>query len=770
MKLNYRQLLLMLCSFVFIQLAQIGSVQADDSTDTGTSPLVVSIDADGVDSTLAITVSNVSGAPVTFLAWDTPFENKLNADAFQVIPVTKGWSLDNRATYIGYRLKRGVPDENAYITLDPGASLTRMIDISDSYSVDKTGGVSINYQQDLLLVNTGITARTASTAASGATQTARVAARGSVTLEKSIPQSLRYLPPNFSGCSASQESTISTVVGRTETSLGEAYDQLLDFTPEQVDNSPRYRAWFGRYNESRHNTVMSTLSNLVTALGEQELTFDCGSCVIETDGTAYAYVYPSRPWRIYLCPLFFNDIPEQVNAVAHELSHFPQVGSTDDFVYGPPASLNLAATNPANAVRNADNYGYFASNNLPETLPLVGTVNEDDEPQLPANEFATLEAGQTVTGQVDVGRSNLFVLTGATTLQLDSSAGDADLYVFSDPALTSLVCESTRATEPDVCEFQTPRTLYIEVYGYETSSYSLTSGAVEVDDSFIALVPGETVQSNVAEGNLVIYQVSGVESITLESLTGDADLYIYSSPGLESESLVCESYLFTDESAEDFCRVSEGQLYVVVFGFEASDYTIYASNGEGGNNDNTTVVALAAGESYSGSLQESDIEVFTMTGPGRLDLTSETGDADLIVFVEDNLDEPFCISNELPAVSRVDSCQLDSDDYAVAVLGYTSANYVLSFTSSDDIPVITTTDTGNDDDTEIADNPEIQDDTLNNPDNTDSFADTSSGGSGGGGAAFLLIGLMLLHRALCRAGTVVRRRYAQALPLHCLKG
>jgi peptidyl-Lys metalloendopeptidase len=45
------------------------------------------------------------------------------------------------------------------------------------------------------------------------------------------------------------------------------------------------------------------------------------------------------------------------------MSHFDVVAGTNDWVYGQSAAKNLAATNPTNALDNADNHEYFAENN-----------------------------------------------------------------------------------------------------------------------------------------------------------------------------------------------------------------------------------------------------------------------------------------------------------------------------------------------------------------------------------------------------------------------
>ena len=44
------------------------------------------------------------------------------------------------------------------------------------------------------------------------------------------------------------------------------------------------------------------------------------------------------------------------------MSHFYVVASTSDYVYGQTGAMNLAISDPAKAIMNADNHEYFAEN------------------------------------------------------------------------------------------------------------------------------------------------------------------------------------------------------------------------------------------------------------------------------------------------------------------------------------------------------------------------------------------------------------------------
>eukprot|EP00835_Amoeboradix_gromovi_P002829 NODE_169_length_16247_cov_0.185348.p6 type:complete len:313 gc:universal NODE_169_length_16247_cov_0.185348:1576-2514(+) len=77
----------------------------------------------------------------------------------------------------------------------------------------------------------------------------------------------------------------------------------------------------------------------------------------------YAFVYPKIP-TINVCSQFFksgnNGWNSKLGTIIHELTHFIGTGSTEDYAYGVDEAMELALENPALAMKNADNYGYFA--------------------------------------------------------------------------------------------------------------------------------------------------------------------------------------------------------------------------------------------------------------------------------------------------------------------------------------------------------------------------------------------------------------------------
>lgn len=96
------------------------------------------------------------------------------------------------------------------------------------------------------------------------------------------------------------------------------------------------------------------------------VTIDCGC-----KKNYYAYVYPTKPYIVYVCRVFWTapmtGTDSKAGTLIHEMSHFNVVANTNDYVYGQTGAKSLAITNPDNAVKNADNHEYFAENT--PTLP-----------------------------------------------------------------------------------------------------------------------------------------------------------------------------------------------------------------------------------------------------------------------------------------------------------------------------------------------------------------------------------------------------------------
>jgi hypothetical protein len=148
-----------------------------------------------------------------------------------------------------------------------------------------------------------------------------------------------------------------------------------------------YTTWFGVYTTARYDIVRGHFSAIRSAMDTASVRFDC-TC----SDDYYAYVYPNQPYNIYLCNVFWRapmiGTDSKAGTLIHEMSHFYVVASTDDWVYGQTGAKQLAITNPARAVTNADNHEYFAEDSPavdndtvlvnPVLTPTPGTVCATD--------------------------------------------------------------------------------------------------------------------------------------------------------------------------------------------------------------------------------------------------------------------------------------------------------------------------------------------------------------------------------------------------------
>lgn len=160
----------------------------------------------------------------------------------------------------------------------------------------------------------------------------------------------------YTNCSATRQSTIASALSAARSMATNGNSYMTNGTI-----GTRYTKWFGANNSARVATVKTHFSNLASALGNAAITVDC-SC---TD-SSFAYVYPTQPYKIYVCSAFWSapltGTDSKGGTLVHEMSHFNVVASTDDWAYGQSAAASLATSNPARAADNADSHEYFSEN------------------------------------------------------------------------------------------------------------------------------------------------------------------------------------------------------------------------------------------------------------------------------------------------------------------------------------------------------------------------------------------------------------------------
>jgi peptidyl-Lys metalloendopeptidase len=323
-----------------------------------------------------VTITNTSSSPQYILKWYTPFGGIEES----LFTVTRDGA---RVHYLGAHYKRPAPTAKDYYLLKPGASHTARVELSALYDMSVTGDYTVTYNTASLQLfasalqsasratetNTEATALAASGSKGVESLTSGTASlwidgrqpRGTVVEE---PLSLSKLQENavaaasvsYTNCSASRQTTIASAISAARTMATNANSYMNTGVI-----GTRYTKWFGANNASRVATVKTHFANITNAFNNAAITVDCGCTQ-----SYYAYVYPTQPYKIYVCNAFWSapltGTDSKGGTLVHEMSHFNVVAGTDDWVYGQTGAANLAKSNPAQAIDNADSHEYFSEN------------------------------------------------------------------------------------------------------------------------------------------------------------------------------------------------------------------------------------------------------------------------------------------------------------------------------------------------------------------------------------------------------------------------
>ena len=318
------------------------------------------------DVVVKVTLTNTSSSPQYVLKARTPFDG-LSAPLFDI---TRD---GEKVAYTGALIKRGKPTAADYYVLKPGASHTVKVELSALYDLSVSGDYAIQYRTaspDLFLPsnNGRATAAAANAADIGELQSdaARVYIDGRLArgAESPIMKALKQgggtnpapLGLSYASCTASQQTTIASAISAAKTMSNGSVSYMA-----QTTMGPRYTKWFGAVTASRQSTVKSHYSAIKDAFDNKSVVVDCGC-----NQNYYAYVYPTQPYRIYVCKAFWSapltGTDSKGGTLVHEMSHFNVVAGTDDHVYGQSGAASLAISNPTQAIDNADSHEYFAEN------------------------------------------------------------------------------------------------------------------------------------------------------------------------------------------------------------------------------------------------------------------------------------------------------------------------------------------------------------------------------------------------------------------------
>jgi peptidyl-Lys metalloendopeptidase len=300
-----------------------------------------------VDVTVDVTITNTSRRAVA-----VPESQLPSAD-----PDTKLFNITRDGVPVRYEgaiVKRAAGAPTETVLLQPGASLTYQVELTGAYDLSQNGRYAIEYVG--LAKHGGAGANTAPTYLWLEGRSARPIETSAANTAKAPAGSAGL---SYTGnCSASRQTTIASAAA-SATNYAKAAANYLAGTPSAT---PRYTTWFGAFSSAGWNTAKAHYDNEVSAFTTQSVVVDC-SC---KKTSVYAYVYPTQPYKIYVCGAFWSapltGTDSKAGTLVHEMSHFNVVAATDDWAYGQSAAKSLAISDPTKALDNADSHEYFAEN------------------------------------------------------------------------------------------------------------------------------------------------------------------------------------------------------------------------------------------------------------------------------------------------------------------------------------------------------------------------------------------------------------------------
>ncbi|HYO65195.1 MAG TPA: M35 family metallo-endopeptidase, partial [Archangium sp.] len=236
----------------------------------------------GETARVTVTLTNDSRHAVKLLKWYTPAEG-LEESLLQV-------KLNGQdVAFTGPHYKRPAASEKDFLTLAPGESLSRTVDLGEVYDLSRTGSYSLRFEVATEKLH-GNSAKAGSLKSNDVTVwiEGRAAAQpvdDTMSLTGSIA---------FSGrCDVTQQATLMNALNAGSAMADNSAAYLNGTTPS---GTPRYGTWFGAFTSSRWSTAQTHFVAIKDAFDTKPLTLDC-SC----KKSYYAYVYPNQPYKIYVC-------------------------------------------------------------------------------------------------------------------------------------------------------------------------------------------------------------------------------------------------------------------------------------------------------------------------------------------------------------------------------------------------------------------------------------------------------------------------------------
>ena len=310
---------------------------------------------------LTIVYRNTTEQPIKVLPYDTGLDGGVTGEFLEIL------KSGTPISYSGRISKFAPPRESDFLTITPGQSIRRTVNLEAAYTLAGQGSYTIRY-----------------VAAERPSNTV------SLILREKRAAALLRAKTGFNFCTTNQVNTIESDLVVAEQVARIALDDLTEAPVAQRASAPRYVEWFGAYTPARYAEVEQTFEAVVNVLENDQSDYFCRTNSFADDPmfgcrpNEIAFVFGSDAFNVNLCLFYFN-LPQRIGnvgndgrvaTIVHELTHFNVTGNTLDTTFSTRNLVkNLARNNPDAAVNNAPNFEFFAENmpalSMPRPAPIA---------------------------------------------------------------------------------------------------------------------------------------------------------------------------------------------------------------------------------------------------------------------------------------------------------------------------------------------------------------------------------------------------------------
>ena len=316
-------------------------------------PIIVCIKSVDQSGKIEVTFENNTEDDLSILKWHTPLEGTMMTPFLTVRDET-----GEKLKYEGLMAKYvSNPTCGDFVVIHSRGSVSSIIDLNEAYNIEK-GNYTIEYTGSIEYIAGSIELKKLEDLNE---QEMAGACRG-ITIEVKYAKMLKKKDGDKTGFKNGTEAQrkITQQLLEELKDPNQGYQKVIQAVNIESD---LYEKWFGEYAEERVEKVKQVYQACHDGLMKKNniiYVFDANI------PRAFAYTQPMDDDVFEIgFTSDYDKAPEKesddskLQTLVHELSHV--YGNTDDVkkAYGVKKCLNFAKTQPDDAVKNADSYGYF---------------------------------------------------------------------------------------------------------------------------------------------------------------------------------------------------------------------------------------------------------------------------------------------------------------------------------------------------------------------------------------------------------------------------